>query len=187
MHKLELDLTLQLVVSGEATTRRPTTMCASLTHSLLPTGIHKMELDTGMTSYLSATGNMNTSKTESISKGLERWNMPLSSRWSLQQQVEWPMRQHTSTTGWLRSLQENGTIRTVPLGLGYVVLWFFPCYTWPFNASGEFGPVLVMLVSHHLQLTCMVIPESSLDNAWIETIHIIISVILFFLQLIEKK
>ena len=152
VHKMELDLTKQPVVCGEAATRRPTLMCASLTHMLLPTGT---------TSYLSATGNMNVSKRESMRKGLERWNMPLSSHWSLWQQVEWPMRQHTSTKDWLRSLWENGTIRTVPLCPGYIVFCLFLCCTWPFNASGELGPVMNMPVSHYLQLTWSSLSQGS--------------------------
>ena len=38
--------------------------------------------------------------------------------------------------------------------VGYVVFCCFPCYNQPFNASREFGPLVAMLVSHHLQLTC---------------------------------
>ena len=48
--------------------RTPTSMCASLTHMLLPTGT---------SSYLIAIRNMSLSKRESMSNRLERWSMSL--------------------------------------------------------------------------------------------------------------
>ena len=115
--------------------RRPSLMCPALNHILLPTG---------MTSYLSAMRNMNVSRRNHTSKGIERWNMHPSPHWSSQQQGngQWgnihvfflwktgftPCKKrdesYSSTMSWL-------CCRVSP-----------PCYTEPFNALGEVGPVV---------------------------------------------
>ena len=64
MHKIKLDIAASIGVWGGRFEKTYIDAHIS-THMLLPTGT---------TCYLSATGKMNVSKSDSLSKGLERWN-----------------------------------------------------------------------------------------------------------------
>ena len=143
IHRMELDLTLQTVVSGEDTMREPSLMCTFLTH--IPHLTEKAR-------YLPAIRNTRKSRGEPMHRGWEKWNKHPLHHWSFLQMEEWRTSQLISIRDLPHFLPQNGISHTVPPCPGYSAKWFSPCYALPSSVSEVSVLAVDGHTSHHLPL-----------------------------------